>query len=131
MNPPPPMLPAVGWTTASAKAVATAASMALPPSRIASAPIVDATSLCDATMPRRAVVGTDPAWTDTVRASAVRPSSNRFMAGLYGLALPRAAPEQNRAHDRHQRRCEGNRPEDAVRPEWCEVRQHIGDRNLE
>ena len=31
-KPPPPMLPAVGWVTASANAVATAASTALPPS---------------------------------------------------------------------------------------------------
>src|SRR3954447_21875720 len=31
MNPPPPMLPALGWVTASAKAVATAASTAVPP----------------------------------------------------------------------------------------------------
>jgi hypothetical protein len=31
MKPPPPMLPADGWVTASAKPVATAASTALPP----------------------------------------------------------------------------------------------------
>ena len=31
MNPPPPMLPAVGWVTPSAKATATAASTAFPP----------------------------------------------------------------------------------------------------
>ena len=42
MKPPPPMLPAVGWTTASAKAVATAASTAVPPAAMTSAPILDA-----------------------------------------------------------------------------------------
>ena len=31
MNPPPPMFPASGFVTASAKAIATAASTALPP----------------------------------------------------------------------------------------------------
>src|ERR1051325_10888317 len=48
MNPPPPMLPATGWTTASANATATAASTALPPRRSTSTP----TSLargCDVT----------------------------------------------------------------------------------
>ena len=67
MNPPPPMLPAVGWTTASANAVATAASTALPPAAIASAPIFDAISFCDATMPFCARVGTELAPVTTVR----------------------------------------------------------------
>ena len=55
------MLPAVGWTTASANAVATAASTAVPPSLIMSAPIFDAISFCDATMPFCARIGTEPA----------------------------------------------------------------------
>ena len=38
MKPPPPMLPQQGWTTASAYPTATAASMALPPSRSTLAP---------------------------------------------------------------------------------------------
>jgi hypothetical protein len=38
MNPPPPMLPAAGSVTASANAVATAASTALPPFAITDAP---------------------------------------------------------------------------------------------
>src|SRR5438552_6874898 len=38
MNPPPPMLPALGWVTASANAVATAASTALPPRASTAAP---------------------------------------------------------------------------------------------
>ena len=50
-NPPPPMLPAVGCVTASAKAVAMAASTALPPRRRMSAPISDARPLADTTMP--------------------------------------------------------------------------------
>src|SRR5579864_2783166 len=115
------MLPAVGWTTASANAVATAASMALPPSRIASAPIFDASSFCDATMPRRAVAGTAPAWIDTVNANAVKTMNSRFMAGLYGLALPGAAPEQERAHHCHERRGERDRPEGPVGPERRKV----------
>ena len=59
MKPPPPMLPAVGWTTASANAVATAASTAVPPAAITSAPIREAISFCDATMPFWARVGTE------------------------------------------------------------------------
>jgi hypothetical protein len=51
MKPPPPMLPAVGCVTASASAVATAPSMALPPSRMTFQPTPDAMSLCDTTMP--------------------------------------------------------------------------------
>src|SRR5262249_16440796 len=58
MNPPPPMLPAVGCVTASANAVATTASIALPPSLMTSAPILDAISLCAATMPFCAGTGT-------------------------------------------------------------------------
>src|SRR5262245_58134505 len=45
------MLPAVGCVTASAKAVATAASTALPPRRRISAPTSDARALADTTMP--------------------------------------------------------------------------------
>ena len=59
MKPPPPMLPAVGCTTASANAVATAASTAVPPAAITSAPICDAISFCDATMPFCARTGTE------------------------------------------------------------------------
>src|SRR6059036_1923037 len=52
------MLPAVGCVTASANAVATAASTALPPSHIASTPTWDATKFWEATIPLRARVGT-------------------------------------------------------------------------
>ena len=51
MNPPPPMLPAVGWVTASAKAVAMAPSTALPPLLMTCQPTSEAMSLCDTTMP--------------------------------------------------------------------------------
>ena len=42
MKPPPPMLPALGCVTARANAVATAASIALPPFRRIAAPASDA-----------------------------------------------------------------------------------------
>ena len=61
MKPPPPILPAVGWVTASAKAVATAPSTALPPSRITFQPTSEAMSLCDTTIARRARAGWLPA----------------------------------------------------------------------
>src|SRR5579862_667567 len=51
MNPPPPMLPANGCVTASANAVATAASTALPPFANTDAPASDATSDDDTTRP--------------------------------------------------------------------------------
>src|SRR5437762_11480485 len=51
MNPPPPMLPAAGSTTASAKAVATAASTALPPRFRISTPASEPSSSSVATMP--------------------------------------------------------------------------------
>ena len=59
MKPPPPMLPAVGCVTASANAVATAASTAVPPSLMTSAPMREAISLCEATMPFCARIGTE------------------------------------------------------------------------
>ena len=44
MKPPPPRLPADGYVTASAKPTATAASMALPPAAMTSAPTFEAIS---------------------------------------------------------------------------------------
>src|SRR6266576_5659872 len=88
MNPPPPILPAVGWTTASANAVAIAASTAVPPSLIASAPIRDAISLCDTTIPFCARIGTDVALVATVsteQASATTIRLSLDMSGLYGV----------------------------------------------
>ena len=63
MKPPPPMFPAVGWTTASAKPVAMAASTAFPPLASTSAPTSLAMRLADDTIPsceRRPRVGRAP-----------------------------------------------------------------------
>ncbi len=49
MNPPPPMFPASGWTTARAKPTPTAASTALPPCRRISLPTSLAIGLPDTT----------------------------------------------------------------------------------
>ena len=75
MNPPPPILPAVGWVTASAKAVATAPSMALPPSRITVQPTSEAMSLCETTIARRARAGWLPASRVTVTAASTSTST--------------------------------------------------------
>ena len=53
MKPPPPMFPAAGRVTASANAVATAASTALPPWRRMAAPTSDAGPDADTTIPVR------------------------------------------------------------------------------
>src|SRR5688572_20635436 len=53
MNPPPPRFPASGFTTASAKWVATAASTAFPPRRRTSTPTAVATESVVATIPSR------------------------------------------------------------------------------
>src|SRR5579872_4215833 len=60
MNPPPPMLPATGCTTARAKPVATAASTALPPCRITATPVLDASSWTLTTTAWRAWTGRSP-----------------------------------------------------------------------
>ena len=65
-KPPPPMLPAVGCVTASANAVATAASTALPPSRMTWKPTSEAMSLCDTTIALRARAGWLPASSESV-----------------------------------------------------------------
>src|SRR5690348_5318352 len=57
MKPPPPRLPACGCTTASAKPVATAASIALPPSFMISTPAAEANALLLATIPCCACTG--------------------------------------------------------------------------
>ena len=51
MNPPPPMFPASGFTTASAKCVATAASTALPPACSMPSPAALASESVDTTIP--------------------------------------------------------------------------------
>ncbi len=57
MKPPPPMLPASGFTTASANEVAIAASTALPPACRMSTPTRLATSSVDTIIPFWAVTG--------------------------------------------------------------------------
>ncbi len=57
MKPPPPMLPELGATTASAKPTATAASTALPPRRSTSTPTSVASALAELTMPCSACTG--------------------------------------------------------------------------
>src|SRR5258706_3675278 len=59
MNPPPPMLPASGSTTASAKPTATAASIALPPCLITSMPAALASGCADTTIAFGAVTGAE------------------------------------------------------------------------
>src|SRR5450759_4633599 len=57
MKPPPPMLPALGWVTASASPTAAAASMALPPFFKTSRPTTVAWRSRETTMPWRARTG--------------------------------------------------------------------------
>src|SRR5438477_10150593 len=61
MKPPPPMFPACGWTTASAKPTATAASTALPPLFRISTPAAEANPLTLTTMAWRAWIGLEAA----------------------------------------------------------------------
>src|SRR5262245_50631309 len=139
MKPPPPMLPAVGCVTASANAVATAASIALPPSLITSAPMRDAISLCDVTMPRCARTGTvlAPIATDMAAQMTAMTAKRSFVIralplsrGLYALGLPSAAAEQQRADDRHhgERNCHGEKH--ARRAEPGRSAEEVAERNL-
>ena len=57
MKPPPPMLPALGWVTASASPTAAAASMALPPFFKTCNPVSVACRSRETTMPCRARTG--------------------------------------------------------------------------
>src|SRR5262245_19040694 len=57
MNPPPPMFPAAGYVTASANAVATAASTALPPDLSPETPPADAAGQTETTTPLAKAVG--------------------------------------------------------------------------
>src|SRR5262249_48929112 len=78
MNPPPPMLPALGWVTASANAVATAASTALPPFLRIAAPTSDAGADVVITIPSRDTTGDKSACCD--RAGAANESAMHWMA---------------------------------------------------
>src|SRR5207245_233808 len=83
-KPPPPMLPALGWVTARANAVATAASTALPPSHSASTPAWVARKFWLTTIPLRARAGTVAAERAEAVARAVRTVESRsFMLPFY------------------------------------------------
>ena len=81
MNPPPPRLPASGFTTASARPVATAASTALPPPARMSTPTCDAYSSVEATIPSVAVTGASAA-------AKGQPSGKAPPASTKALAVP-------------------------------------------
>src|SRR3954466_513 len=85
MKPPPAMLPAVGWVTASAKPTATMASIAVPPSRMTSAPILDATSFCDDTIPAFDRVGTEIAPSATLNAADTIRTTVRTLLLMFAL----------------------------------------------
>src|SRR5690606_38822952 len=50
---------------------------------------------------------------------------------LYDLQLPAAAAEQGDARDGHQGFGDRDRPEDALRPHVCRVRQRVRERELQ
>ncbi len=92
MNPPPPMLPASGWTTARANPTATAASTALPPCRSMSRPTSLAMGLPETTIalvPRATV-----AVSDGVQARSGAPASRRCSAGRWRRRARRAGRER-------------------------------------
>src|SRR5438034_8930136 len=73
------MLPAEGWTTASANAVATAASTAFPPSHRTSTPTWEATKFWEATIPLRARAGTEVAAAERAVARTLTAASTRSL----------------------------------------------------
>ena len=75
-NPPPPMLPAQGYVTASANPTATAASIALPPAFSTATPTSVAMGSCATTMACRACTGWRAA-RGTATASRRRPARTR------------------------------------------------------
>ena len=100
MKPPPPRLPASGWTTASANPTATAASVALPPRRRMSRPTSLAIGLPDTTMALPPVVTRDrPA----CRQEGLMPSAPAASApGVPPLAPRPAQPDSTTATARMQ-----------------------------
>src|SRR5437868_695138 len=98
MNPPPPMLPAAGYVTASANAVATAASTALPPALRTDTPAADASGQTETTTPLPKLLGSSPASArgdkrlTVIRTRARTGNARRFIgesregAGLQGLS---------------------------------------------
>src|SRR5438445_1302295 len=79
MNPPPPRLPASGQVTASVSATATAASTALPPRFMTSAPTCEAIASTEATIACGSRTGRrDAAWRGATKR---RSAASFFMAG--------------------------------------------------
>ena len=93
MNPPPPMLPAVGYVTASANPVATAASTALPPFASTSRPTSLAMLLAETTIPRGAVSTRVAA---TVVGNAVRTGGEEHAAPRESAPSSRTRPGRAR-----------------------------------
>src|SRR5439155_3334938 len=91
-KPPPPMLPAEGWVTASANAVATAASTAFPPSHRTSTPTWEATKFWEATIPLRARVGTVEAVARAAAARRTGRASARSLIWFRGYQTADAPP---------------------------------------
>ena len=92
MNPPPPMFPAMGYVTAIANAVATAASTALPPALRMATPTSAAGADAHTTMPFRASthlasVGVS-AGDGSVRKTTARNAENRDRANRHGGHRP-------------------------------------------
>src|SRR5678816_3110646 len=77
MNPPPPILPAAGHTTASARPVATAASIALPPRLRMLTPTCDAISLTETTIPCRARTGGRDAANEGITSASASTAATR------------------------------------------------------
>ena len=89
MKPPPPMLPATGNVTASAKPVATAASTALPPAFITSTPACAAFTSAATTIPFSARTGGGVAetWARAPLAPEARRRSARARRASIGMAV--------------------------------------------
>src|SRR5258708_1435731 len=124
--------------TASAKAVATAASTAVPPAAITSAPMRDAISFCDATMPFWARIGTELAPVASVSATQIAAASIRracvmesSVRGLYAFQLPGPSSEQPGAHHRHHGKRDRHRREDARRSVAERAAEEVRQRDLE
>src|SRR2546430_15569094 len=82
MNPPPPMFPATGSTTASANATATAASTALPPRRRIATPTSLASGCPDTTIAWRLATG----FARPVSGQSLAMSARRVVRSLAGPA---------------------------------------------
>src|SRR5438552_3535356 len=95
MKPPPPMLPAAGCVTARAKAVATAASTALPPSLRMVRPASDPGADTDTTTPLRNSTPLSPAGAGASQiARTVRPSKKRSIIKSSFPVTPGLWPRQ-------------------------------------